>query len=59
MKGWKTWAGAAIIGFAGTLQFLDPSFPTIDMSKMAEVLLYIGGSLGLVGVAHKIEKAKP
>ena len=53
MKGWKTWVGT--IGFAvcnGVAQLL-PDY--------AEVLQFVGNyifaPLGVVGVAHKIEKS--
>lgn len=49
MSGWKTWAGAAIVAVSAVLGYVG--FP--DLATMA---LTIGGALGLVGVAHKIEK---
>ena len=52
MKGWKTWAGAALVGASAVLGFLG-------YSELAEMALTVGGALGVIGVAHKIEKAKP
>lgn len=49
LKGWKTWLGIGLIGASGAAKALgyDP---------LAEALVYIGGMLGLYGVAHKVEK---
>ena len=51
MKGWKTWAGAALVGAAAAARALG-------YEAVSEVLLLVGASLGIVGVAHKIEKIK-
>ena len=49
MSGWKTWAAAIILGGSAAAKALG-------YEAVSEVLLLIGGALGLVGVAHKIEK---
>jgi hypothetical protein len=50
MKGWKTWAGAALIGAGAVLSFLG-------QPVLGELLTRLGEGLALIGVAHKIEKA--
>ena len=50
MKGWKTYAGALLIALSGGLNYLG-------MTEEAALVLQIGGALGIIGVAHKIEKA--
>lgn len=49
MKGWKTWAGVAIIGLSAGLE-------AAGYSEYAKILAMVGGALGLVGVGHKVEK---
>jgi hypothetical protein len=49
MKGWKTWAGAAIIAGSAILQYFG-------YSDFAGVLISFGAALGIVGLGHKIEK---
>ncbi len=51
MKGWKTWAGAALVAASAVLGYLGEQ-------GLAEALLGVGAALGLVGVGHKIEKAQ-
>ena len=51
MKGWKTWAGAALVGAAAAARALG-------YEAVSEVLLLVGASLGIVDMAHKIEKIK-
>lgn len=51
MKGWKTWAGAGIIGLAAALTWLG-------YDDIAKIVLMIGGMFGLIGLGHKIEKTK-
>ena len=51
MSGWKTWAAAAVLGGAAAATALG-------YEAVAEVLMLVGGALGLVGVAHKVEKSK-
>ena len=50
MKGWKTKVGAVLIGIGASLQSLG--YP-----EYAELLMRIGEVFGIIGVAHKIEKA--
>ncbi|HWP84898.1 MAG TPA: hypothetical protein VNN17_06895 [Terriglobia bacterium] len=50
MRGWKTWTGAALIAAAAVLRYFGHG-------ELADALLTVGAALGLVGVAHKIEKA--
>jgi len=51
MKGWKTWAGAALIGVGAALK-------AMGYEQYAEIVLALGAALGLVGVGHKLEKSK-
>ena len=51
MKGWKTWAGAAIIGAGAILEYMGHG-------GVADALIMLGAALGLVGLGHKIEKLK-
>jgi len=51
MKGWKTWAGAALIAASAVLTFLGHG-------EIAGMIGTIGASFGLVGIAHKVEKTK-
>ena len=50
MKGWKTWAGAGFMAAGAVLPYLG--YPELGAAVMK-----VGGALGVVGVAHKIEKA--
>ena len=50
MKGWKTWAGAAIIGVGAGLEVLG-------YGEVAKAAMAFGGALGIIGVGHKIEKS--
>ncbi len=49
MKGWKTWAGAAIIGAGAILNFLG-------LPEFGKIVMGLGAALGVVGIGHKIEK---
>lgn len=49
MKGWKTWASAAMVAVAAVLEYLGHS-------DVAQLLLVSGGAFGLVGLGHKMEK---
>jgi len=51
MHGWKTWAGAGLIAAAAVLNY----FGYVEIAKL---VLVVGGSLGLIGLGHKIEKSK-
>lgn len=50
MKGWKTWAGAIVIGIGAGLD-------AAGYGQWAQVAMMAGAALGLVGIGHKIEKA--
>ncbi len=49
MKGWKTWSAAGFIGGSAILRYFE-------RDDLAELLLVVGGALGVVGLGHKIEK---
>ena len=51
MGGWKVWAGAGIIAVSAILRYFGHE-------AIADAVITIGGALGLIGVAHKIEKNK-
>ena len=51
MKGWKTYAGCAIVAGGAVLRYLG-------YVEIADMVMAVGASLGLIGVAHKVEKAK-
>ena len=51
MKGWKTWTAAGIVALSAILKFMG-------YEEVAGAILALGGSLGLVGLGHKIEKKK-
>ena len=51
MSGWKTWAAAAL----GVASIVMPLFP--QTAPFVAQVQTLAASLGLVGVAHKIEKA--
>lgn len=65
MTGWKTWAGALTLIFAGgaliTATVASGEFNLEDIAagiaKIAAGLALIGGGLGAIGIGHKIEKA--
>ena len=50
MKGWKTWAGAALIGLSAAVRALG-------INEIADILYAAGLALMGVGIAHKVEKA--
>ena len=51
MKGWKTWAAAAIVALAAAVGYFG--YPDI-----ATAILTLGGAFGLVGLGHKLEKRR-
>ncbi len=51
MKGWKTWAGAGVVGAGAILGFLG-------LPEISKIVMSLGAALGIVGIGHKIEKAK-
>jgi hypothetical protein len=63
MEGWKTKTGAVLIAVAGIVAAMGPVLPVAlgpyaEWFKFAEVILFAAGAaFGVVGVAHKIEKA--
>lgn len=50
MKGWKTWAGAILIGGSAVATFLG-------YREIGDLMVAIGTSVGIIGIGHKIEKA--
>jgi len=53
MKGWKTWGAAALIGVVAAGKYVFPEY-----AEFFDMLLKLGLAFGLVGVGHKIEKAR-
>lgn len=51
MKGWKTWAGFALVVVSTVLKMLG-------YGQEAEIIGTIGGAGLAVGIAHKIEKRR-
>lgn len=51
MRGWKTWTGAATIGLSAALKAVGGEY-----AQYAEILVMVGGALGVVGIGHKVEK---
>lgn len=51
MKGWKTWAGAILIGLGQALMFFG-------YGPIGQAVNGVGYALAAVGIGHKIEKAK-
>lgn len=50
----KSFWGAVIVGVGSVVRVVKPEWePVID------TIIGLGASLGIIGVAHKIEKAKP
>lgn len=49
MKGWKTYAGAAIIAGSAILRYYG-------YNAESEALLTFGAALGLIGIRHKLER---
>ena len=49
MKGWKTWAGAALIGLSAAVRALG-------INEIADILYAAGIALMGVGIGHKVEK---
>lgn len=50
MKGWKTWAGAALIGLSAAVR-------SLGINEIADILYAAGIALMGVGIGHKVEKA--
>jgi hypothetical protein len=55
MKGWKTWAGSALIAVGTILTTIPPIFEA--QHELGKVLIGIGASLTAVGIGHKVEKS--
>ena len=53
MSGYKTWIGAILMIAATGIQYAFPQYEAIG-----DAVMRIGEVFGLVGVAHKIEKAR-
>lgn len=51
MKGWKTWAGAGVVGLAAAIHWFG--YP-----ELANGILMIGGAVLGIGIGHKIEKSR-
>mgnify|MGYP001562929918 CR=1 FL=1 len=49
LKGWKTWLGIGLIGASGAANALG-------YGPLAEVLVYVGGIMGLYGIGHKVDR---
>lgn len=49
MKGWKTWAGALLVGASGVMKYMGHD-------ALAEAILMVGAAVGLIGIGHKLEK---
>lgn len=49
MKGWKTWAGAALVVIGGGLH-------VFNLEYFAETAYALGASMIGIGLGHKIEK---
>ena len=56
MGGWKTWLGVAFVGVGAGLRQAGVNFEVPDLVTVANTVQAVGAALGLVGVAHKIEK---
>ena len=54
MKGWKTWVGA----FALTVGKALTIVPEPTMSIVGQIFMALGAGFGVVGIGHKIEKAR-
>ena len=52
LKGWKTWTGGALMLFATGITYGFPQY-----AAFGEVILKLGEVLGLIGIAHKVQKA--
>jgi len=49
MKGWKTWLGIALIAISAGLR-------AAGYEELSNIVLTVGGAIGVVGIGHKIEK---
>jgi hypothetical protein len=63
MTGWKTKVGAVLIALGGILAAAGPVLPA-ELLVYAEwfhfvevIMMAAGASFGVVGIAHKVEKA--
>ena len=51
MSGWKTWVGVAVMAGSAALNFLGHT-------ELADSFLRVAAVFGLVGLGHKIDKAR-
>jgi len=60
MRGWKTWTGMALCAIGGILKTIGSAgvIPAPLANEIGDLLISLGGPLGAIGVAHKIEKLK-
>ena len=56
LTGWKSKAGAALMGLGGILTSMAPGLGWPDGAAIGQSLSAIGAALLGVGIAHKIEK---
>jgi hypothetical protein len=52
MSGYKTWIGAILMIAATGVQYAFPQYAAIG-----DAMMRIGEVFGIVGIAHKVEKA--
>jgi hypothetical protein len=50
MKGWKTYAGCAIVAAGAVLTFLGHD-------ELGKMVLGVGAALGITGIGHKLDKS--
>ena len=53
MKGWKTWVGVGLVGFAHVIPFLDPSW----QGKATDILDLAGKIFTVIGLGSKLDRA--
>lgn len=60
MKGWKTWTAAGLAALLGLVAGLEAGGVLPDGSREIALAVIgpISAALGLVGIGHKLEKAK-
>lgn len=51
MKGWKTWAGAGILGVSAFLR-------AAGFEEYAQIVQTVGTAVLGIGLGHKLEKSK-
>lgn len=51
ITGWKTLTGAGLVAAGAVLRYLD-------LPDAADAVTTIGAALGIIGIGHKVEKAK-